>query len=57
MYTTLGLLSGTRGGVFVGDSVILTTFTLSTDFCLTGNGGGVVELDVAYTNMTVNHET
>ena len=39
MCATLGLLSGTRGGVLVGESED------TTDFCLTGTGGGVLELD------------
>lgn len=46
----LGLLSGTRGGVPVGESFTLTTVSAPvTDFCLTGTGGGVFELDTAYT--------
>ena len=48
MCATLGLLSGTRGGVLVGESLTLATLSeVPTDFCLTGTGGGV--LYTAYT--------
>ena len=50
MCATLGLLSGTRGGVLVGESLTLATLSEDvTDFCLTGTGGGVLELDKACT--------
>ena len=49
MCATLGLLSGTRGGVLVGESLTLATLSEATkDFCLTGTGGGVLELDKVY---------
>lgn len=51
MCIKLGLLSGTRGGVLVGESFILITLSgVGADFCLTGTGGGVLELDKAYTH-------
>lgn len=50
MCATLGLLSGTRGGVLVGESLTLAIPSEDvTDFCLTGTGGGVLELDKACT--------
>jgi len=46
MCIKLGLLSGTRGGVLVGESFILTMLSeTGKDFCLTGTGGGVLEVD------------
>lgn len=46
MCAKLGLLSGTRGGVLVGESFNLETLSgvVPKDFCLTGTGGGVLEL-------------
>lgn len=54
----LGLLSGTRGGVLVGESFSLLTFSgvVAKDFCLTGTGGGVLELDRACTHNSSHCE-
>jgi len=40
-WAMLGLRSGIRGGV-LGESFVLTALVSTTDFCLTGNGGGVL---------------
>ena len=46
IWAMLGLLSGTRGGVLVGESFSLVTLSgvAPKDFCLAGTGGGVLEL-------------
>lgn len=41
IWAMLGLRSGTRGGVPIEESFVLTVLTSFTDFCLTGTGGGV----------------
>lgn len=55
MCAKLGLLSGTRGGVLVSESLDLTILSevVPKDFCLIGTGGGVLELDNACTHTHI----